>query len=119
MAQYQEQTVQGQVWQRCYAIHITNPLGGQATITFEEEKVMTVDSEVIKNPTGLCRKRFNAPVTFPLRNPQTGEPTGETMTHLDVYKVLYSLYMQTALQRDGVIPPDEIPAGDPGMSMFV
>jgi hypothetical protein len=118
MAQYQEQTGQGQVWQRCYSIMVDNPLGGPATITFNEEKVMVIGEEVVKNPLTMCRKKFNSPMTFPLRNPQTGEPTGQTMTHLEVYKILHSLYIHTAMQRDGTIPPDEPPTGDPGMTMF-
>lgn len=119
MAQYQEQTGQGQIWQRCYSIMVENPLGGPATVTFNEEKVMAIGEEVVKTPFTICRKKFNPQMTFELRNPQTGETTGQSMTHLELYKILYSLYMHTALQRDGVIPPDEPQSGDPGMNPFV
>jgi len=118
MAQYQEQTGQGQVWQRCYSIAVDNPLGGQATITFNEEKVMSIADQVVRTPHAMCRKKFNAQMTFPIRNPQTGEPTGDTMTHLELYNILYSLYMHTAQQRDGVVPADEISTVDSGISMF-
>ena len=119
MAQYQEQTGPGQIWQRCYSIRIDNPLGGQATLTFDEERVITIGDQVVKTPHTVCRKRFNSPLTFPLRNPQTGELTGETMTHLEVYKILHSLYIHTAMQRDGTIPSDEVSTSEPGMNPFV
>lgn len=118
MAQYQEQTGQGQLWQRCYSITIDNPLGGGATITFNEEKVMAIGAEVVKTPFTMCRKRFNPQALFPLRNPQTGELTGQNMTHLELYNILYSLYMHTAQQRDGTVQSDETQAAEPGMSMF-
>ncbi len=118
MAQYQEQTGQGQIWQRCYSIAVDNPLGGQATITFNEEKVLSMGDQVVKTPHTMCRKKFNAQMTFPLRNPQTGDLTGQTMTHLELYNILYSLYMHTAQQRDGTVPPDEVSTDDPGISMF-
>jgi hypothetical protein len=34
-------------------------------------------------------------------NPETGEATGATVTHAELYAILFSLYMQTAVERDG------------------
>lgn len=116
MSKYQKQT--GQVWRRCSSVVIDNPLGGMAFITFNEQNVITVGEDITGTPAGVCRKKFSSPLTFPLRDPQTNELIGQTMTHLDVYKILHSLYIHTAMQRDGVIPPDEPTTGDPGTTMF-
>jgi hypothetical protein len=115
MAQYQEQTVQGQSWQRCFNIIIDNPLGGPAMIKFYEERVTVLGQETIKSNAGLLTRKFNPQEVVSLRNSQTGELTGEQLTHLDIYNILYSLYMQTALQRDGVITdPQYVPGREGG-----
>jgi hypothetical protein len=43
---------------------------------------------------------------FPLVNPETGEPLGQTMTHAQLYVALHSLYMHLAQERDAAqVPP--------------
>lgn len=45
-------------------------------------------------------------------NPETGEPTGATVTHGELYAILYSLYMQTALERDVAISDTDPESAD-------
>lgn len=116
MSKYKQQTGSGQSWQRCYSIQIENPLEGSPVIIFQEEMVVVVGDTTIKKPITMCTKLFDPNETFPVLNPQTGEPTGQTMNHAEVYKILHSLYIQTALQRDGQA---EVTSGpEPGLKVF-
>lgn len=40
------------IHQRAFSIHIDNPLMGTPTCTFQQEKVVEVDGEVIRQPIG-------------------------------------------------------------------
>jgi len=40
------------IHQRAFSIHIDNPLEGTPTCTFQQEKVVVIDGEVIKQPIG-------------------------------------------------------------------
>lgn len=40
------------IYQRAFSIHIDNPLGSTPTCTFQQEKVVVIDGEVIKQPIG-------------------------------------------------------------------
>jgi hypothetical protein len=110
---YQETTVSGTSWTRCRAVTITNPLPGRGpvqaitgieegpTAFFQEEKVVSNDGSQTTVDTGSCRKAFYPAATIPMLNPETGEATGATVTHAELYAILFSLYMQTAVERDG------------------
>ena len=113
---YKETALAGTSWVRCRAITITNPLAGTEetdqrtgllvgpTAFFTEEKVVTMDGADLRVPSGYCSKAFNPEDTITLINPETGEVTGATVTHGALYEILYSLYMQTALERDTLTP---------------
>jgi hypothetical protein len=107
---YKQSDEVGTSWQRCNNLGVINPLAGDTTllpgqptiptIFFSEEKVINLGGETIRKPAGGCQKEFNATDVIPLLNPSTNEPLGTTATHQDLYVLLYSLYMQTALERD-------------------
>ena len=110
---YKETTLSGTSWTRCRTVVITNPLAGTGpidpstnapfgpTANFHEEKVISIDGKQTTVDAGSCRKAFDPAATIPLLNPETGEPTGATVTHAELYAILFSLYMQTAVERDG------------------
>jgi hypothetical protein len=107
---YKQSNETGTSWQRCTSLVVLNPLAGDTTllpgqpsiptIFFSEEKIINLGGEIVKRPTGGCQKVFNSTDVIPLLNPETNEPLGPTATHQDLYVLLYSLYMQTALERD-------------------
>ena len=110
---YKETTVNGSSWVRCRAVTINNPLPGNTlsdmpqpdgatgpVVYFQEEKVVSLDGSNIHMDAGSCHKPFDPAATIPLLDPTTGEPTGTTVTHAELYAILFSLYMQTALERD-------------------
>ena len=111
---YKEESAVGSSWVRCKTIVISNPLldpnlpymnnphspPPKVEIYFTEEKVLKVNSDTILNNCGSCSKEFNPTELVPLLDVHTNEPTGETFTHMDLYTQLYSLYIQTATNRD-------------------
>lgn len=101
MSNYQESNVSGTAWTRCRLASIINPLGQTPAVVFAEEKIISMgDGTVVARELGTCQKDFSAATSFPLLDPGTGAPTGATATHQDVYALLFSLYMQTAMERD-------------------
>lgn len=112
MPNYRETSLTGTSWVRCRAVTITNPLTGTGelnlhtqsiegpTAYFQEEKVVVMDGGQMRQDVGACQQAFLPDGEIALRNPDTGELTGTTATHAQLYAILFSLYMQTALARD-------------------
>ena len=110
MANYKETDLVGVSWIRCRNITITNPMAGTIdqitkqpnipTAYFQEEKVISIDGTKTFIDIGNCSKKFTPTEVINLRDPDTGELTGATSSHSELYKLLNSLYLQTALERD-------------------
>ena len=110
MANYKETDLAGVSWVRCKNITITNPLDGTMqlgglvplvpTAYFQEEKVISIDGVQNTLDVGSCFKKFNPVEPITLVNPETGGPIGTTVSHEELYVILYSLYLQTAQERD-------------------
>lgn len=108
MSDYKETHVTGKKWQRCNVVHIDNPYQAQPTVTFAEQEVAEVDGATFQTQLGQIVLPFDPAATINLRDPSTGELTGTTVTGGDVYAALYSLYIQSALERDAaLITPSE------------
>jgi len=103
MPDYKESAVAGSTWQRCHTVTVSNQAGQVPFITFQEERVIALDGEDIHKFVDGCSKDFNPTDSFPLLDQTTNLPTGANMTHAELYAVLYSLYMQTALERDAAL----------------
>mgnify|MGYP003352253880 CR=1 FL=1 len=100
MINYKETTGEASAYTRCNRIFIENPKDGSKRVTFNEEKLVNINGEAIKQEIGSCTAIFNPVEIIPLIDIATLEPTGETITHLDAYKMLFSLYIATAKHRD-------------------
>ena len=111
---YKQTDVTGSSWVRCNTITIKNPLktteriglGGINPIIkevyFQEEEVIVLsDDKTIITPSGSISTPYIPENTISILDPTTGQATGATITHADLYKILYSLYIQTAQARDG------------------
>lgn len=97
---YKEQLEQGQVWTRCYRVEVSNPYNGIPSVNMMEETLISISGETITKPGRLLTKTFNSSETVELVNPLTGEPLGATITHQDLYVMLFSLWLKTAKERD-------------------
>lgn len=106
MPDYRESTAPATTWRRAHRVEIYNPLPGMGVpfVEFREEDAIKVAERTITTPAPNASpllKRFDpAAGSFALRNPTTGELTGQTMSHAELYAILHSLYIHEALERD-------------------
>lgn len=110
MSNYNENPVSGTSWTRCRTVAVSNPLAGYPDLwgttteaIFQEETVMILDGKKVGLSSESCSKVFD-PVagTISMADPSTGVLTGETVSHMRLYEILYSLYLQTAKERDAL-----------------
>ena len=100
MQNYKESNISGVEWQRCHTVTIQNQLASVKKIDFQEEKVIDINGKIYHEWIAGCSKDYDSSASFPIVDPTTGVETGQTMTHQELYAALYSLYMQTATERD-------------------
>lgn len=120
MSNYKQTTVVGESWVRAYSVNIINPVEGNKTIHFQEEKaIMMDDGDVLTKRLGELSEQLteeNIGTEFELLNPFTGEVIG-TSTYGQAYSLIHSLYMHAAKKRDALleqeppmaVSPPEIP----------
>lgn len=105
MPDYNETDLTGKAWQRCHEFSIANTRGTLPVVQFYEERVIALeDGAEIRQGLGPLTVAFDPAREIALRNPETGEPTGATMTYADAYAVLYSAYLDAAVERDANQP---------------
>ena len=104
---FKESNVSGTSWSRCKNLSISNPLVEVPEhsiirqIMFEQEEVISLENrDNLRTYKTSISKRYVPDSTITLLNPETGSPTGATMTHKELYAILYSLYVQTAQEND-------------------
>lgn len=118
---YKQNDFSSTAWQRCRSVTISNPHPASGhpmnpqpphpIATFEEEQVFALpDGKFVFTSVGSCSKAFDPAAAFPILDPSTGLPTGQTFTQGVLYVILYSLYMQTAIERDAQIVADALAA---------
>lgn len=109
MPNYNQQDITGaQTYQRARQIVISNPIPGLGipSASFLEEKVYLFDNQVaFKEDLGELYKLIDDFYeSFPLLDPTTDLPIGQTTTYLNVHIILYSAYYHLAALRDYPIP---------------
>jgi hypothetical protein len=91
-------------WQRCYKVDIFNNYQSVPMIEFNEQEITSIGSEIVVkniNTANPLRVEYAANSIINIVNPETLEPVeGQTFTHLDLYVMLFSAYIDAALQRD-------------------
>lgn len=108
MADYKETSVTGSSWQRCHQVVVDNRRTATPSIRFDEERITALDDgDTVRRDLGTLVVPYDAAAVVALRDPATGEVTGETMTHEEIYAILYSTYIGTALARDAAANPPE------------
>lgn len=108
MSNYRQSSVIGEKWVRCNRVTIVNNYMQTPRAIFSEETIVTLD-DASYTKVGTNRDLtadFNSENgTIPLINPDTGEYTNTSISHAELYTILYSLYIQQALLRDNVPEP--------------
>lgn len=106
MNNYKESQLTGTQWIRATRVVVENPYNQNPTINFIEEAAMSVGASGENIITRLCGnliESFNPSKEVPILDLITGEPTGLTFNHMELYQMLNSLYMQLAIERDNSI----------------
>ena len=106
MARYKELPItSGAAYVRARTVTCDNPLDGNPSISFREQRVVVVDDgagTLNVQDIGDFRAEMsasNVATEFQLVDADN-VPTGGTMTYQQVYGILQSLYMHLARQRD-------------------
>jgi len=104
---YQQQTATGteNSYKACLSGYFYN--GTVPSITFNEtvKSILPSGRELVEDGMGqLTESLANPDEVFNLRNPADGAVTG-TMTYMQLYLGLYSLYLHAAEKRDAAPPP--------------
>jgi hypothetical protein len=100
MANYKETTGSASMWRRCKQVIINNAYQATKQIMFMEEDIVVLDGRIIKNQSGTVFADYIPDYLINLRDPATGEKTGNTIPESLVYQALYSLYLDMAENRD-------------------
>lgn len=92
-----ETAIAGSKWRRCVGVNIRNPYNATPVIQLLEETVMVVDGVgPIVTASAMYSTPFDPNADIALYDPDTGEPTGDTVKQSMAYEILYSLYRQLA-----------------------
>lgn len=99
----------GQSYMRTNRIEILNPAAHlPPTVVFHEERVLEGPTGVLSRfPEGQCRLEHDPDLEIPLLNPMTGEPIGQNLTMMELYAIVYSVYLHAATARDAAAEIEE------------
>lgn len=100
MPNYKETASEGSSYVRCKEIKIQNPLDQQPIVSFFEDVIVSISGNMFVQDAGGCRLPVVFTEEITVLDPETNLPTGEVVTHGRLYQLLYSAYIQTALERD-------------------
>lgn len=99
-ADYRGELITGKRWRRAVEVVIANPYLGVPHIWFKEEVVTDLDGRKSTMSVGVLGTDVDLTEPIALVNPETGEALGTSVTHMDVYVALYSLYRALGATRD-------------------
>jgi hypothetical protein len=104
MTDYAEQQVAGTEWTRCHQVVIDNRIGAAPLATFHEQRALRrEDGSILRvAPRGLVELPYDPAMAIAIRDPATGEETGQSITGADLYAMIYSAYLHAALARDAL-----------------
>ena len=102
MSNYKESQIAGTRWTRSHKIVFDNQYKMPPKVTFYEQDIVSVEGvDSIINTNQYIEKSYDANATIALCDPVTGALTGNTLSQQELQIILYSLYTQVALERDG------------------
>lgn len=106
--------ITGRQYERIFRITCENPLAGNHSITFERMRVIEIPGmQPVETYIGPITEGFSAESAaqeFPMRDPATGELTGETVTDGQLFAMLYSRSIHAMAKADAPVEvPQEVP----------
>ncbi|MCA1774965.1 MAG: hypothetical protein LC676_04955 [Loktanella sp.] len=98
-----QQPVAGESYVRCPQVVIDNRLGRTPVVTFHREQVIGLGGgNVQRYPLPPRPLPFDSAASVPVINPETGEPTGATITQGELYALVFSVFIaaETTLNEE-------------------
>jgi hypothetical protein len=94
--------VTGKKWRRSCHGEFDNAFGKVPWIRFDwEDRISLADGTTVGTTAGSTLRQFSdQSAVLSLCNPETGAPTGQTITHGELYAILWSLAMESAALQD-------------------
>ena len=106
MADYQEATLTGTEWRRARLVQINNERATPPTITFSEEVVTILSNgRTVSTDGGQIVVSYDPTAIIDLYDPATLQKIGATITHQELYGILFGAYFTSATARDAAPPP--------------
>ena len=99
MADYRQTVHTITQWQRCFRAVIEHARHQVPRIDFLEE-VVTLNGDETRQQVPGCSISYEPAEVVPMRDPETDQLTGQTMTQEEIYAILYSSYRWAADKRD-------------------
>lgn len=111
MGNYQESTITATPFTRARQIIIHHPYKGSPSVDYREERVIEIEGQVISRDMGTLSVPIRLDRMIPMRDIETGDLTGDNIPMAYAYAVIYSAYLQDALNRDYIaaLPPEPDP----------
>lgn len=103
MPTYTPVNVTAQNYRRSHGVIIKHEYNQHPQITYLEQDILLDGDNAYTNRVGELTGTMtpeNMLTEFPLLDPSTGKPTGETARYLDLQVLLFSLYFSLAATRD-------------------
>jgi hypothetical protein len=107
MTNYTKTTVLGVSYIRARQLTVYNPLNAPPRLSIlEEEVVTTATGDIFQRDVSSLDIDYDpaAAEIVPILDPTTGLPSGQQLTHAEIYAILYSVYFQAAIARDAALP---------------
>jgi ligand-binding sensor domain-containing protein len=106
MNNYVPTAASGTAYTRAKRLVMDNPLNGTQTVSVYEELVVQLNGDTVQqDKAGFTVQINDTSKTVALLDPETGAPTGQTMTYVQVYAAMYSAYIAWASMRDAGVTP--------------
>lgn len=97
------QALEGESYTRCHQVLVDNRLDEVPRITFAQERIASAGGQVLHMPLPPAVMDFDPAGVIPLLDPETGAPTGASVTQAEAYALLYSAYAAAASPAPGEI----------------
>jgi hypothetical protein len=89
-----QKPIAGESYIRCPQVIIDNRLGATPSVTFHRESVIGIEGgSVMRQPMSPREIALDPASVVQILNPETGEATGQTVTHGEIYALIYSVFV--------------------------
>lgn len=89
-----QEPVAGESYVRCPQVIIDNRLGKTPVVTFHREQVVGLDGgNVQRYPLAPRPLPFDPTASVDVIDPETGNPTGATITQGELYAMIFSIFV--------------------------